>query len=228
MSAALSRLALSAMALLAGALSLAPCARGAQQAISDAQRAIIGTQLEPPILDPTANPAAAISEVLYANVYEGLVQFAADGSVLPSLAMSWDVSGDGLTYVFHLRSGVRFHDGSVFDAAAARFSLNRIIAPDSVNPQRSRFRAIRAVEVVDPETLKLLLTRRSGGLLQSLAFGSAVMVSPQSAANNAAQPVGTGAFRFLRWRRGDSITLERNPDFRGHGPDRGVCGLDGR
>ena len=53
---------------------------------------IIGTQLEPPILDPTANPAAAISEVLYGNVYEGLVQFAADGSVLPKLALSWEVS----------------------------------------------------------------------------------------------------------------------------------------
>ena len=225
MSAALSRLALSATVMLAGGLSLAPGARGAQQAIIGAQqaivgtqRAIIGTQLEPPILDPTANPAAAISEVLYGNVYEGLVQFAADGSVLPSLALSWDVSGDGLTYVFHLRSGVRFHDGSVFDAAAARFSLNRIIAADSVNPQRSRFSAIRALEAVDAETLKVLLTRRSGGLLQSLAFGSAVMVSPQSAANNAVNPVGTGPFRFLRWRRGDSITLERNPDSRAAAP----------
>ncbi len=117
------------MVLLAGVLSLAPCARAAQ-------RVIIGTQLEPPILDPTANPAAAISEVLYGNVYEGLVQFAADGSVRPSLALSWDVSDDGLTYVFHLRSGVRFHDGSVFDAAAAKFSLNRIIAPGSVNPAK--------------------------------------------------------------------------------------------
>lgn len=211
MNPALSRLALSAIVLLAGAVSLAPCARGAQ-------RAIIGTQLEPPILDPTANPAAAISEVLYGNVYEGLVQFAADGSVLPKLALSWDVSDDGLTYVFHLKGGVRFHDGSAFDAAAARFSLNRIIAPGSVNPQRSRLRAIRAVEAVDLKTLKLLLTQRSGGLLQSLAFGSAVMVSPQSAANNAAQPVGTGPFRFLRWRRGDSITLERNPDFQGAQP----------
>jgi len=200
------------MVLLAGAVSLAPCARGAQ-------RAIIGTQLEPPILDPTANPAQAISEVLYGNVYEGLVQFAADGSVLPKLALSWDVSDDGLTYVFHLKGGVRFHDGSAFDAAAAKVSLDRIIAPGSVNPQRSRLRAIRAVEAVDLKTLKLLLTQRSGGLLQSLAFGSAVMVSPQSAANNAAQPVGTGPFRFLRWRRGDSITLERNPDFQGPRPE---------
>jgi ABC-type dipeptide/oligopeptide/nickel transport system permease component/ABC-type transport system substrate-binding protein len=188
----------------------------AAPSVRSAERAIIGTQLEPPILDPTANPAAAISEVLYGNVYEGLVQFAADGSVLPKLALSWDISSDGLTYIFHLREGVRFHDGSAFDAAAAKYTLDRVLAPGSVNPQRSRLRAIRAVEVVDPLTLRLLLAQRSGGLLQSLAFGSAVMVSPKSAADNALTPVGTGPFRFLRWRRGDSITLERNTEF--HGP----------
>jgi ABC-type dipeptide/oligopeptide/nickel transport system permease component/ABC-type transport system substrate-binding protein len=176
---------------------------------------IIGTQLEPPVLDPTANPAAAISEVLYGNVFEGLVQFAADGSAAPRLALSWEISADGLTYVFHLKSGVRFHDGSEFDAAAAKYSLERILAPGSTNPQRARLRAIRAIEVVDPLTLRLLLSRRSGGLLQSLAFGSAVMVSRASVTNNAVRPIGTGPFRFLRWRRGDSITLERNPDYRG-------------
>jgi peptide/nickel transport system substrate-binding protein len=176
---------------------------------------IIGTQLEPPVLDPTANPAAAISEVLYGNVYEGLVQFAADGSVMPRLALSWEVSPDDLTYVFHLKSGVHFHDGSAFDAAAAQFSLQRIAASGSTNPQRSRLGAIRAVEVINALTLKVSLSRRSGGLLQGLAFGAAVMVSRQSAATNAVRPVGTGPFRFLRWRRGDSITLERNPDYQG-------------
>ncbi|HEX3914386.1 MAG TPA: ABC transporter substrate-binding protein [Steroidobacteraceae bacterium] len=196
-----------AMGLL-GVLLLASPAQGAQ-------RMIIGTQLEPPVLDPTANPAAAISEVLYQNVYEGLVQFAADGTVLPKLARSWEVSSDGLTYVFHLKNGVRFHDGSEFNAAAAKFSLDRILAPGSVNPQKSRFQAIRAIEVADPLTLRLRLSRRSGGLLQSLAFGSAAMLSPKSAQNDALHPIGTGPFRFLRWRRGDSITLERNPDYHG-------------
>ena len=68
--------------------------------------------------------------------YEGLVQFAADGSVLPRLALSWEISDDGLSYVFHLSSGVRFHDGSAFDAAAAKFSLERVLAPGSTNPQK--------------------------------------------------------------------------------------------
>jgi peptide/nickel transport system substrate-binding protein len=175
----------------------------------------VGMQLEPPILDPTASPAAAISEALYGNVFEGLVQFAADGSVLPQLAGSWDVSADGLTYTFHLRPGVRFHDGRPFDASAAKFSLGRALAADSVNPQKSRLRAVRDIDAIDEHTLKISLSRRSGGLLQSLAWGSFVMVSPDSAGNNVGHPVGTGPFRFSEWRRGDSLTLVRNPDYWG-------------
>ena len=202
-------------ALLITAVSAHSETSGTRAEANDARRAIIGTQLEPPVLDPTANPAAAISEVLYGNVYEGLVQFGADGTAQPKLALSWEVSGDGLTYVFHLKSGARFHDGAVFDAAAAKFSLDRLLAPNSINPQKSRLRAIRSVEVIDPATLRLQLSRRSGGLLQALAFGSAIMVSPQSADTNGLHPIGTGPFRFLRWRRGDSITLERNPHYQG-------------
>jgi ABC-type dipeptide/oligopeptide/nickel transport system permease component/ABC-type transport system substrate-binding protein len=180
-----------------------------------ADRITIGMQLEPPILDPTANPAAAISEILYGNVFEGLVQFAADGSVLPRLASSWDISDDGLTYTFHLEHGVRFHDGSAFDAAVVKFSLDRARAPESVNPQKSRLAKLRAVDIVDPYTVRVLLNQRSGSLLQSLAWGAFVMVSPQSAAVNAVQPIGTGPFRFSEWRRGDSVTLVRNADYWG-------------
>jgi ABC-type transport system substrate-binding protein/ABC-type dipeptide/oligopeptide/nickel transport system permease component len=175
----------------------------------------IGMQLEPPILDPTASPAAAISEALYGNVYEGLVQFAADGSVLPCLAESWDVSADGLTYTFHLRGGVRFHDGSRFDAATAKFSLERALAADSSNPQKSRLQAIRSVGAIDEHTLRLVLSRRSGGLLQSLAWGSFVMVAPDSAAGNGLRPVGTGPFRVVEWRRGDSLRLVRADSYWG-------------
>ena len=180
-----------------------------------ADRVMIGMQLEPPILDPTANPAAAILEILYGNVYEGLVQFAADGSVVPKLASSWDVSDDGLSYTLHLEHGVRFHDGSAFDAAVAKYSLDRVLASASVNPQKSRLAKIRAVDIVDPFTVRILLKQRSGSLLQSLAWGAFVMVSPQSAATNAVQPIGTGPFRFFGWRRGDSITLVRNAAYWG-------------
>jgi peptide/nickel transport system substrate-binding protein len=196
-------------ALLYTALSLTP--PGARAA----DRVTIGMQLEPPILDPTANPAAAISEILYGNVFEGLVQFAADGSAVPKLAASWEVSDDGLSYTFHLQHGVRFHDGSAFDAAVAKFSLDRAWRPESVNPQKSRLSKIRQVDIVDPFTVRIVLEQRSGGLLQSLAWGAFVMVSPQSAATNAVRPIGTGPWRFSAWRRGDSVTLVRNADYWG-------------
>ena len=202
-------LALVALLWLTGMQLLA--APGAQAAA----RISIGMQLEPPILDPTANPAAAISEILYGNVFEGLVSFAPDGSVAPKLATSWEISDDGLSYVFHLERHARFHDGSAFDAAVAKFSLDRALAPGSVNPQKSRLSKISAVEIIDPFTLRVLLSRRSGSLLQSLAWGAFVMVSPQSAATNAVRPVGTGPFRFTGWRRGDSITLARNSHYWG-------------
>jgi peptide/nickel transport system substrate-binding protein len=185
------------------------------QPVIAAGHIVIATQLEPPVLDPTLSPSTAISEILYANVYEGLVQFGAEGVVLPKLASSWEISEDGLVYTFHLVANARFHDGTPFDSSVAKFSLDRIAGPGSVHPQKARYAAIRGVDAIDPLTLRISLSRRAGGLLQSLAFGSAVMFSPQSVANNAAHPIGTGPFRFLRWRRGDSVTLERNPDFRG-------------
>jgi peptide/nickel transport system substrate-binding protein len=201
-----------AVLLLALALWAVPTGAGAAGSVT------IGMQLEPPILDPTANPAAAISQALYGNLYEGLVQFAADGSVVPLLAESWDVSDDGTVYTFHLRRGVRFHDGRPFDATTAKFSLERGLAADSVNPQKSRLEAVQRIEVVDAQTLRLSLSRRSGSLLQSLAWGSWVMVSPDSAATNASHPVGTGPFRFSAWRRGDSLTVARNADYWGGAP----------
>ena len=188
------------------------------QCVMAAGSITIGMQLEPPILDPTANPAAAISQALYGNLYEGLVQFAADGSVVPLLAESWDVSADGTVYTFHLRQGVRFQDGREFDASTAKFSLERALAADSVNPQRSRLEAVQRVEALDGRTLRLSLRRRSGSLLQNLAWGSWVMVSPDTAAHNASHPVGTGPFRFSSWRRGDSLTVVRNADYWGEAP----------
>jgi len=196
---------------------------GASPGMPTRDRVIVGLQLEPPTLDPTESPAAAISEVLYGNLYEGLVRFAADGSAQALLAASWDISSDGLSYVFRLREGVRFSDGTPFDAQVAKFSLDRAIGPGSINPQRARLAALRGVDVLGPYTLRLRLARRSGGLLQSLAGSAFVMLSPASVATNAQRPVGTGPFCFLAWHRGDSIELSRNAAYWG-GPVR-LAGL---
>ncbi len=179
---------------------------------------ILGMVLEPPHLDPTAGAAEAIDEVVYANIFEGLTRIAEDGGVKPALARDWQISEDGLLYTFRLQPDVAFHDGTVFDASDVKFSLDRIRAADSVNAQKALFEAIETVEIVDPLTVRLRLSRPHGDLLFVLGLGDAVMVAPESAAGNRVSPVGTGPFRFQRWRRGDRIRLQRWDDYWGPQP----------
>ena len=178
----------------------------------------LGLQLEPPILDPTAGAAAAIDDVAFGTVFEGLVKLGPGGRVEPRLATAWSTSADGRVWRFDLRRNVRFHDGTPFDASAVKYSLDRARAEGSTNAERARLAVIRDVVVLDPHVVELRLERRASGLLQVLGWGDAAIVAPGSASDNAVKPVGTGPFRFVRWRRGDSVTLERNPDWWGRAP----------
>jgi ABC-type dipeptide/oligopeptide/nickel transport system permease component/ABC-type transport system substrate-binding protein len=175
----------------------------------------LGLQLEPPNLDPTSGAAVATDDVVYANIFEGLVRLDPAGVVKPLLATWWEVTPDGLTYTFHLRNGVRFQDGTPFDAGVVKFSLERAIAPGSTNVQKQALGVIRRVEVVDPRTVRLRLAQPDSTLLYVLAWGDAVMVSPKSAASLATAPIGTGPFKFSGWRRGDAVTLVRNDGYWG-------------
>jgi ABC-type dipeptide/oligopeptide/nickel transport system permease component/ABC-type transport system substrate-binding protein len=194
---------------------LAVCAMALCSEAAAQDQLVIGVPLEPPNLDPTSGAAAAVDSVVYGNVFEGLVRITQSGDVAPALAESWDISADGLIYTFRLRRNVRFHDGSAFDADDVKFSLDRLLAPDSTNAQKALFSPIRAVEVVDPHTVSLSLDRPSSSLLYFLGWGDAVVVAPESAAGNANRPVGTGPFQFSNWRRGVSIRLDRNRDYWG-------------
>ena len=175
----------------------------------------VALQLEPPHLDPTSAAAGAIDSVLYSNVFEGLTRFAADGSVIPGLAKSWEISDDGLTYTFKLAEGVTFHDGTTMDAEDVKFSLDRVLAEDSANAQKALYAGINSVEVVDPMTVKLTLAAPNGSMLFNLAWGDAVIVAPESIENIKQMPVGTGAFKFSGWVQGDNITLEKNDAYWG-------------
>jgi peptide/nickel transport system substrate-binding protein len=185
---------------------------GMAQAKSDI---VVAMQLEPPHLDPTSAAAGAIDSVLYSNVFEGLTRFASDGAVIPGLAESWDISEDGKTYTFHLRKGVKFHDGTAMDAEDVKFSLDRARAEDSANAQKALFKGIEAVEVVDPATVKVTLSVLNGSFLFNMAWGDAVIVAPQSIENIKTKPVGTGAFQFSNWVQGDKIDLTKNADYWG-------------
>ncbi|MEZ5789778.1 MAG: ABC transporter substrate-binding protein [Nitratireductor sp.] len=176
----------------------------------------LGVVLEPPHLDPTAGAAAAIDEIVYANIFEGLTRIGSKGEILPALAESWDISEDGKTYTFKLHTGVKFHDGTDFDANDVKFSLDRARAEDSTNAQKGLFKAIENVEVVDPATVRITLSSPAGNFLFNMGWGDAVIVAPESADGNKENPVGTGPFKFSNWAKGSAIEIVRNDAYWGN------------
>ncbi len=182
----------------------------------------VGLQQEPTSLDPTADATASIDGMLTQNVYETLTVVNEQGEVLPNLAKSWTVSHDGLVYDFVLHSGVTFHDGTTFDAEDVKFSFVRAMAEGSVNPSKSIFAPIAAVEVTAPDALRITLKQKDGFFLFNIAQGDAAIVAPESVETNAIKPVGTGPFMFTDWTRGDRLVLSKNAAWR----DAGSVAID--
>jgi peptide/nickel transport system substrate-binding protein len=178
----------------------------------------LGMVLEPPHLDPTAGAAAAIDEVVYANVFEGLTRVGPLGTVQPALAKSWTVSEDGRVYTFKLRTDVVFHNGTSFTADDAAFSLQRAMGEDSVNAQKGLFEGIESVAALDGSTLIVELKQPQADFIFNLGWGDAVMVDPESADTNKTAPVGTGPFKVERWVHGDRVELVAFEDYWGEAP----------
>ncbi|UYV36785.1 ABC transporter substrate-binding protein [Rhodobacteraceae bacterium D3-12] len=197
-----------AVAALAASFAIAPVAALADMSI------VIGAQQEPTSLDPTADATASIDGMLTQNVYESLTTVNQSGEVLPQLAESWTVSDDGLTYTFKLVSGAKFHDGTAFDADDVKFSFDRAMAEDSVNPSKKIFKPIEAITVIDPTTIEIKLKQKDAYFLFNMAQGDASIVATESVAANNATPVGTGPFKYESWTRGDKLVLVKNPDHR--------------
>jgi peptide/nickel transport system substrate-binding protein len=176
---------------------------------------VIGMTLEPPGLDPTIAPAAAIGEIVHYNIFEGLTKIAPDGAVTPLLAESWSHTPDGKTYTFQLRKGVTFSDGKPFDANAVKFSFDRARAPTSTNKaKKAVFDNISSVVVSGPHTVILVLNNAEAMLPFRLGENTAVILHPDTAAQAATKPVGTGPYLLDSWNRGSSVTLVAWPRHR--------------
>jgi len=199
---------------LAATLAAAPLASPLSAwAKDDGARMVLALTLEPPGLDPTANAASSIGEVVHYNVFESLTKINADGSVSPLLAESWEVSPDLKTTTFRLRKGVKFHNGEPFNAESVKFSLDRAGGDKSTNKDKRSYAKV-STHVVDEHTVVLINEDIDPDFLFVLGQATAIMVEPKSAASNATQPVGTGPYKLAQWRRGASVTLERWPGHR--------------
>lgn len=164
------------------------------------------------------------------NIFETLVRFKPGSTEIePGLAQSWTVSPDGLEYVFTLRSGVKFHDGTSLDGAAVAFSLLR-----QHDPKHEAFgyakswdywgdmgfgKLIKSIEPMGSDRVRFVLNHREAPFLANLAMSFAAIVSPTAVRKYkqdfARNPVGTGPFKFSSWTRGERIVLGRFADYWG-------------
>ncbi len=165
------------------------------------------------------------------QMFEGLLDYKPGTTeVQPKLAESYEVTPDGLTYTFKLKQGVKFSDGTDFNADAVVFNFNRWSDPksefkfegDSFDYYDSMFgpdgsRVIKEVTAVDASTVKFVLNKPQAPFLQNIAMPSFGIGSPTAIKEKKdkfkSEPVGTGPFVFKEWQRNDSITLEKNPTY---------------
>jgi len=156
------------------------------------------------------------------HIFETLFDYTPDGKIVPHLAESHSVSPDGLAWTLRLRKGVRFHDGTLLDAEAVKFNLERVLAPDTRSTYRFLISRLSKIEVVDASTLRLTTDKPFAPMLAHLTHGAIAIQSPAAIKKHGREyanfPTGTGPFRFKEWVRGDRLVLVRNGEYWGRKP----------
>ncbi|MEE9171885.1 MAG: ABC transporter substrate-binding protein [candidate division NC10 bacterium] len=185
---------------------------------------------DPPSLDP-AHITDTVSHTVASELFDGLVTFDQDLKIRPAIARRWVISGDGRTYTFDLRSGVRFHNGRTVTAEDFRYSFERLLHPKTRSERTwileklqgaREFMAGKAprvtgIRVLGPLKVQLTLERPFAPFLAQLTYPAASVV-PQEAAERwgrqfSTHPMGTGPFRFGEWRHDDRVVLVGNRDY---------------
>lgn len=174
----------------------------------------VGFSADTKTLDPGLSVQFSERQVLYL-VFNTLVKYGTDFAIKPELAQSWQIKNAGKQIVFKLREGVRFHDGTPFDANAVKWNIDHRLDEAAASPQRQLLAPIiDSVDVVDPTTVNFNLKQPSPGLLGLLGERPGFMMSPTAVKKFGKEfgsnPVGTGPFVFKEWLRGSHITVERN------------------
>jgi peptide/nickel transport system substrate-binding protein len=155
-------------------------------------------------------------------VFNALVKYDKFIELTGDLARSWEIKDDGLTIIFHLRRNVKWHDGSPFTAEDVRFTYEKLIDPNVPTPYSGDFKKVRFLEVLDPYTIKITYKEPFSPGLAS--WGMAVM--PKHILENenlltssfSRSPIGTGPYKFKRWKSAERIDLVSNQEYFEHTP----------
>ena len=177
----------------------------------------IALMAEPDGLNMILTPAAASFQIVMYNINEPLLRYTADRKIEPLLATSYEVADIGAeTYcTFHLREGVRFHNGAPFTANDVKYTFDKLLDPKTASPNASLFSFVKEVGVIDPLTVRFVTQGAGAPLIGYLASAKGTGIIPAGSDMDALRthPIGTGPFEFLEWTPGDHITLVRNSDY---------------
>jgi peptide/nickel transport system substrate-binding protein len=181
---------------------------------------------DPRSLDPALSTDVPTGEMV-TDLYDGLTRFDPDGALQPGLADHWSVDPRGLRYVFHLRPGVKFHDGSVLTPAAVRSSFLRVLDPRSTGGRAwpllpiagarayaaGEAPSVSGIELLGDSAVALTLAEPLAVFPKFLAMPVTSIVPATPPAELGERPVGTGPWRFVSWAHDDALRFARNPDY---------------
>jgi ABC-type transport system substrate-binding protein len=159
-----------------------------------------------------ARVSTTISFQVMTQIYETLLNEDAKGQVVPGLASSYTASPDNKTFTFTIRPNIKCHDGSTFDAAAAKWNIDRIIDPKTGSSNASSYGKITSTSV-SGNVLTITQAEPYSPMPMFLTSALALMMCPSTIQGSDVKPVGTGPWKFAEWVRNDRLVLERNPDY---------------
>jgi peptide/nickel transport system substrate-binding protein len=174
--------------------------------------------LDPETLDSSMTISETADWVISEFFLESLVYFDMDGTLKGQLAESWDISPDNLQITFHLRQGVKFHDGTDFNADAVKFNFDRAMDPANASPTLPYIPTLKQVDVINPNTVKFTFSEPDAAFWANMTSFPYFWINSPTAVKAAGadygrHPVGTGPFMFESWIPGSQITMVRYPDY---------------
>lgn len=187
---------------------------GLAQGASEGGVLLVAKDQEAVGFDPHKVPALSSIQI-YQHLYNGLVDLDNNAEIVPELATSWETPDD-TTYVFHLRKGVKFHNGREMTAEDVKYSFERILDPATASIAKSYYNKIQKIETPDKYTVKFILSEPYADFLTNLASVWGAIVAKEVVEKNGdlmKVDGGTGPFKLKEWVPDNYTLLEKNPDY---------------